>query len=268
MSLAPEPGRAPVSFLVDYDGTISLVDVGDTLMSRHYQDMAEIARKDALYDAGVLGSRELMIWDMDVLPRDGDLLRREAAQMAQDEAFPAFVDDVRARGALVEVVSDGFGFYVASNLAAIGVTDVFVATNENRVGEGGAGMSFPFGHPSCFVCGTCKRERVRLHQAAGRVVVFVGDGTSDRYAAAHADMVFAKQSLARICRSEGWPFIEWNRFDDVMAEVERAFEDDRLPTDPRALAGWRATRAHAPRPFICGPEVWGPGRTTPGPGPR
>ena len=90
---------------------------------------------------------------------------------------------VRERGALVEVVSDGFGFYVASNLAAIGVTDVFVATNENRVGEGGAGMSFPFGHPSCFVCGTCKRERVRLHQAAGRVVVFIGDGTSDRYGA-------------------------------------------------------------------------------------
>ena len=115
--------------------------------------------------------------------------------MPQDAAFPGFVDAVRARGAHVEVVSDGFGFYVASNLAALGVDDVFIATNENRVGEGSAGMSFPFGHPSCFVCGTCKRERVRLHQAASRVVVFVGDGTSDRYAAAHADVVFAKGSL-------------------------------------------------------------------------
>src|SRR5205814_3608481 len=141
--------------LVDYDGTISLQDVGDALLARHYPDEAEIARLDALYDAGLIGSRELMKWDMDVLPRDAELLRSEAAAMPQDETFPAFVAAVRARGAQVEVVSDGFGFYVRSNLAALGVSDVFVATNENRVAEGGAGMSFPFGHPSCCVCGTC-----------------------------------------------------------------------------------------------------------------
>jgi 2-hydroxy-3-keto-5-methylthiopentenyl-1-phosphate phosphatase len=209
-----------------------------------------------------------MVWDMDVLPRDAELLRTEAAAMAQDEAFPAFVDAVRARGGAVEVVSDGFGFYVQSNLAALGVSDVFVATNETRVGVGGAGMSFPFGHPSCLVCGTCKRERVRLHQAAGKVVVFVGDGTSDRYAAAHADMVFAKGSLARICRAEGWAYREWATFADVTAEVEDAFASGGLPRTVADIARWRATHGPAPRPFICGPEVWGPGRTTPGPGPR
>ncbi len=237
-------------------------------MARHYSDTAELARRDALYDAGELGSRELMMWDMEVLPRDAELLRREAAQMAQDEAFPAFVAAVRARGAHVEVVSDGFGFYVSSNLAALGVGDLFVATNENRVGESRAGLSFPFGHRSCFVCGTCKRERVRLHQAGGRVVVFIGDGTSDRYAAAHADMVFAKGSLARICAAEGWPFYPWESFIDVSREVARAFEDGRLPTNSDGLPTWRSAHAPAPRPFICGPEVWGPGRTTPGPGPH
>ena len=237
-------------------------------MARHYPDSAELARLDVLYDAGKIGSRELMQWDMDVLPRDPELLRHEAAEMPQDAAFPPFVAAVRQRGAHVEVVSDGFGFYVSSNLAALGVGDIFVATNETRVGEGRAGMSFPFGHPSCFVCGTCKRDRVRLHQATGRVVVFVGDGTSDRYAAAHADMVFAKGSLARTCAAEGWPYLAWDSFVDVNAEVARAFEAGRLPTDPDSLPAWRSTFAPAPRPFICGPEVWGPGRTTPGPGPR
>ena len=237
-------------------------------MNRHYPDRVELARIDALYDAGELGSRELILWDMDVLPRDAELLRREAAEMPQDEDFPQFVASVRDRGAHVEVVSDGFGFYVSSNLAALGVGDLFVATNENRVGEGRAGVSFPFGHPSCFVCGTCKRERVRLHQAAGRVAVFIGDGTSDRYAAAHADMVFAKGSLARICSAEGWPFHAWESFDDVTSQVQRAFEDGLLPTDPDALIFWRAEHSSGPRPFICGPEVWGPGRTTPGLGPH
>jgi 2-hydroxy-3-keto-5-methylthiopentenyl-1-phosphate phosphatase len=260
-------GRSPVSFLVDYDGTISLVDIGDELLARHFPDAAELARKDSLYEAGRLGSRELIEWDMDVLPRDPELLVREAAAMPNDPAFPGFVAAVRRRGAQLEVVSDGLGFYVRSNLAAMGVADVPVATNENRLSYGGAGMSFPYGHPSCFVCGTCKRERVRLHQAAGRVVVFVGDGMSDRYAAAHADVVFATGTLARICAAEGWPYHAWQGFDDVAAQVERAFVEGRLPSSADDLPDWRAHWARPPGPFICGPEVWGPGRTTPGPGP-
>jgi 2-hydroxy-3-keto-5-methylthiopentenyl-1-phosphate phosphatase len=201
-----------------------------------------------------------MKWDMDVLPHDADLLRAEAAAMPQDKAFPAFVKLVSNRGAQVEVVSDGLGFYVRSNLAALGVTDVNIATNENRVTNGGAGMTFPYGHPACFVCGTCKRERVRLHQSAGRVVVFVGDGTSDRYAAAHADVVFAKDALARICAAEGWPYLAWTDFVDVAAQVDAAFTDGRLPRTPADLDGWRQAYAAVPRPFICGPEVWGPAR--------
>lgn len=205
---------------------------------------------------------------MDVLPHDAELLRREAAAMAQDHAFPAFVRGVRQHGATLEVVSDGLGFYVRSNLAALGLTDLYVATNANTVADGGAGMSFPFGNPSCFVCGTCKRERVRLHQAAGNVVVFIGDGTSDRYAAAHAEIVFAKGALVRICQAAGWPFHEWTDFSDLIAQVEQLFDDGRLPASPETLTAWRATHAPAARPFICGPEVWGAGRTTPGPDPR
>lgn len=238
------------------------------MLARHFPDTAEIARKDALYDAGVLGSRELMRWDMDVLPRDAELLRREAAEMAQDHAFPEFVRGVRQRGATVEVVSDGLGFYVRSNLAALGLGDLFVATNENTVADGGAGMSFPFEHPSCFVCGTCKRERVWLHQAAGNVVVFIGDGTSDRYAAAHAEVVFAKGALVRICRAAGWPFHEWTDFADVSRQVGQLFDDGRLPATADLLPSWRAAHAPPPRPFICGPEVWGAGRTTPSPNAR
>jgi HAD superfamily phosphoserine phosphatase-like hydrolase len=209
-----------------------------------------------------------MRWDMDVLPHDADLLRREAAEMPQDAYFPTFVAAVRSRGASVEIVSDGLGFYVRSNLAALGVGDVPVATNDNEVSNGGAGMSFPYSHPACFVCGTCKRERVRLHQAEDRAVVFVGDGTSDRFAAAHADMVLAKGALVRICQAEGWPWIDWSDFRDVHEEVDRAFADGRLPASADDFPRWRAEHAPAPRPFICGPEVWGEGRTTPGPGPR
>jgi 2,3-diketo-5-methylthio-1-phosphopentane phosphatase len=266
----PPPLRAdasPVSVLVDYDGTISRRDVGDELMRTYVADQATVAAKDADYDAGRVGSRELMIWDLSVLPADADLLRRAAATAEQDEGFARIVEVCRGSGAAVEVVSDGFGFHVEPNLARMGVTDVPVATNEARLDGPDRGMSFPYGHPRCFVCGTCKRERVRLHQQAGRIVVFVGDGTSDRFAAAHAEVVFAKDSLARMCEREGWPYHTWRGLDEVAGWLAAAFADDSLPRTPADLGTWRSRHAPAPRPFICGPEVWGPGRTTPGPGP-
>jgi 2-hydroxy-3-keto-5-methylthiopentenyl-1-phosphate phosphatase len=273
------PDGLPVSILVDYDGTISRHDIGDELLARHFHDTALLIAKDRDYDAGGIGSRELMRWDMDVLPRDAALLRAEAAAMPQDEAFPAFVAEAEARGIAVEVVSDGLGFYVADNLARLGLSHLPLATNDNRVEGGGAGMSFPFGHPRCFVCGTCKRERVRAHQALGRVVAYIGDGTSDRYAAFHAELVLAKDSLARFCASASWPYRSWSDFRELTAWL--GTEAGTWPRVAPEVAAWRvhhpsmsqrtarheasATATARDEAFMCGPEAWGPGRSAPAP---
>lgn len=261
------PPGAPVSVLVDYDGTVSLRDVGDVLIYEHATiDPAIVAARDGDYDAGRAGSRELTPWNMEILPRDPELLRAIAAAVPQDETFVAFVGAVREAGAALEIVSDGLGFYVESNLARLdaSLADLPIATNENAV-AGAAGVSFPYGHPDCFVCGTCKRERVRAHEAGGRVVVFVGDGQSDRYAAHHADVVFAKAALLEWGRATGRDFLPWERFADIEAWFRAALADGRLPARADNLAAWRATHRPLRPDFICGPEAWGPGRTVPDP---
>ena len=260
--------RAPVAVLVDYDGTISTQDTVDALLHAFVEDQAEVDRLDRAYDEGTVGSRELMAWDLDALGPHPERLLSFAAAIPVDDGIVEIASSCRARGALLEVVSDGLGFYVAPAMAQLGLADVPIVTNEARFGDGRGVAEFPFGHPRCFVCGTCKRERVRAHQAAGRVVVFVGDGTSDRFAAAHADVVFAKASLARICEAEGWPHIGWQRLSEVAAWLDDGWRAGRLPVDPEEFDAWRAVSGAGPRPFICGPEVWGEGRTTPGPGPR
>lgn len=259
---------APVSVLVDYDGTVSHQDVGSLLLERHVPDQALVRDMERAYEDGLIGSRELTRWDMEVLPRDAPLLRREAAGIPQDETFPMFVRSVRATGALVEIVSDGLGFYVASNLERLdpALANLPVATNANRV-DGPRWVSFPYGHPACHVCGTCKRERVRLHSAGGRAVVFVGDGTSDKYAAHHADVVFAKNALLAWGRAMGRHFIAWERFSEIDAWFAEALGDGRLPATHADLPAWRAVHRPEMPGFICGPEAWGPGRTVPGPAP-
>ena len=152
-----------------------------------------------------------------------------------DETLARLVGVVHDAGAALEIVSDGVGFHVERMLARLGLADLPVATNATVLGRGGGGVSFPYGHPACLVCGTCKRERVRLHQVAGRVVVFVGDGPSDRYAAHHADVVFAKAALAAWCRAAGIPFEPWTR----LVEGGRSVPSRLWPMAAcRRVAGW------------------------------
>jgi 2-hydroxy-3-keto-5-methylthiopentenyl-1-phosphate phosphatase len=192
---------------------------------------------------------------MDMLPDDPVLLRSHAAAVPQDTGLVGLVELCRTHGVHVEVVSDGLGFYVRSNLERMGLGDLPIATNRNLVAGGGAGVSFPYGHPVCRVCGTCKRERVRSHQADGRVVVFVGDGPSDRYAAWHADVTLAKDSLRAWCDAAGVSTVPWHRLGDVTSWLASALDSGALPAHAAAVEPWRATRPARSPAWICGPEA-------------
>jgi len=246
-------GAPPIAILVDYDGTIAQTDVSDSLMAQFVTGAWEAWVAE--YDAGRVGSRRLMAWEVGLIRADPDELRARAAAQPHDTGFRAFAERARESGIPVEVVSDGFGFFIEPALEALGVAWIPVVTAATTFGPGGPRIDFPNGNAGCFVCGTCKRDRVLAHQAAGRRVVFVGDGESDRYAAGYSDVVFAKHSLEQFCIEQGWPFERWTSF----TELDRwlAAEVSRFEADPGAYP------SPMPRPLFCGAEVWGPGRFDP-----
>ncbi len=247
-------GAPPLAILVDYDGTIALTDVSDTITMALLPPEIERELAD-LYDTGRMGSRESMTLEMDLLPSDPAAIHELVAAQPHDPTFASFVRRAHAAGIPVEIVSDGFGFFIEPAMERLGVADlVTIITAQTTFGGDRPRIAFPNGHPSCQVCGTCKRNRVQGHQAAGRAVLFIGDGESDRYAAAHADVVFAKRSLAAICEGYGWPFVRWDRF----SEIEAWLAERLGQAGPGESVIERRTR-----PYICGPEVWGPGRSTP-----
>lgn len=263
-TVPPVPaGAVPLSILVDFDGTVAGTDVADAVLSRHATD-PDWRDKDDAYVAGRAGSRTLLAWDATILAQDRAALEATAREQPLDETFASFVAWSRNAGAAVEVVSDGLGYYVEPALAALGVPDVPVATSVMDFSTRPFRLAFPFGHPSCFVCGTCKRERALAHRRAGRFVAFVGDGESDRYAAWHADLVFAKHRLVDVCEREGWSYVRWDRFADVGAWLRDALDGGRVPRTAAELAVIRGPDAAAA--YICGPELWGPWRVDPGPG--
>jgi len=250
------PGQPPLALLVDYDGTIATADVAEVIVERFAPDI--FASDNAEYSAGLIGSRGLFRRQVRRLPADPEPVVALAAAQPHDPTFAPFVTLALGLHVPVEVVSDGFGFYIEPALLRLGVPPIPVATARTIFGGPEPRMEFPNGHPDCQVCGTCKRQRVLAHQAAGRNVVFIGDGESDRYAAACADLIFAKRNLVTLCEATGFPFLEWHDFAGIGEWLAATVAS--WTSDPTAVP------AHVARPFVCGPEVWGPGRTSPPPG--
>jgi 2,3-diketo-5-methylthio-1-phosphopentane phosphatase len=206
---------ANASVFFDFDGTISTHDIGVHLLER--LATGDWRSLDELYAAGTIGSRECMVGQWACIPASVDEAARHAvaAEVGLDEAVGPLIRGLVAAGAEVAVVSDGFGYYVHDRIDSFGVpvftNEVDFATNT---------MRFPNANPDCAgcaQCGTCKKRFIDDAAARDRTTVFVGDGTSDRYAARAADVVFATESLARWCEHEG---IEFHHFADLR-DVER-----------------------------------------------
>jgi 2,3-diketo-5-methylthio-1-phosphopentane phosphatase len=249
------PGEPPLVLLVDYDGTVALTDVSDTVMAEHVPGIWEA--EAAAYDAGRMGSRRLMQLEMALVDVPSAELLATAAAQPHDPGFVPFVRRAQAAKIPVEIVSDGFGFFIQPALDALGVGELPVITARTTFEGRRASIAFPNAHPTCHVCGTCKRDRVLAHRAAGRVVVFIGDGESDRYAAGYSDIVWAKRALVRICLEAGWEFRRWTEFREIDAWLAETIEAWRA--HPGSLSGARA------RSFFCGPEAWGEGLIDPPP---
>jgi 2-hydroxy-3-keto-5-methylthiopentenyl-1-phosphate phosphatase len=69
---------------------------------------------------------------------------------------------------------------------------------------------------------------------AGGTTVFVGDGLSDRYAAAAADLVFAKDKLASYCAERSIAHVSFRTLADVAADLNERFRSGVPLRRPKA----------------------------------
>jgi 2-hydroxy-3-keto-5-methylthiopentenyl-1-phosphate phosphatase len=224
--------------LVDFDGTVCPTDVSEQLLDAFGEPGWRAY--DRAVDRGEMGLRQ-------AAERQASMLHRGSAdgwlafaldRFGLDPTFPGFVAWAAGAGVHLQVVSDGFGFYVRPMLAAAGLGHLDVRTNDLDVSGPRPRLRHPFAHPECRGCGTCKM-RADLEQRRRRgPVAFVGEGQSDRYGALYADVVFAKDHLLEICRRDGVPCIEWETFDDVRRTLEGP---DGPPgaVAPPTCPGWR-----------------------------
>jgi HAD superfamily phosphoserine phosphatase-like hydrolase len=204
---------ARTSVFLDFDGTVTLADTGVHALER-LAPPSWRAISDA-YRRGEIGSRECLLDEWDLLPKDEGRLCAVIDEVPLDPGTRPLVDALRSAGAEVTIVSDGFGIRVADVAAELGV-----GVLSNRVDWATGRLEFPHEDRCCpcSTCGTCKQAPIKDARRRGRRTVLVGDGTSDRKAALLADVVFAKGALARWCDVAG---VAHQRF-ERLAEVQQS----------------------------------------------
>jgi len=203
--------------LVDFDGTISVGDVGNLLFHRLTRGRASEVVDS--WKQGAMTSRECMMRECALARGTREDVTGFALRQPVDPTFAPFLRRVTDAGWRVRVVSDGLDVYIRAILEREGLGDLPLEANRVRFAADRLLPSFPFAGRGCGSCGNCKGGAVEASRGNGPVV-FVGNGLSDRCGARAADLTFAKDDLARFCDEEKIRYRSYRSFDDVDLAIE------------------------------------------------
>jgi HAD superfamily phosphoserine phosphatase-like hydrolase len=206
-------GWAAVS---DFDGTITLRDVGDHLLL-HYG----FADKKTIEE-----SYSLKVKVEDFMKRafSGAALTREIIEsfvktkVRARRGIREFILACEAGGVPFEIASGGIDLYADPFFKKHGVS-VKSFFGRARVVKGGLKISYPF--LKRMDLSSFKASRVKRLQRAGYRVVFFGDGPNDLKAAGLADKVYATGRLLRLCRARGIPAAPLTDFAKAAAFIRK-----------------------------------------------
>lgn len=242
----------PVVFS-DFDGTITLADVTDLILSR----LADPAWQDIeqQWKAGKIGSRECLAKQLALVQTTPPELNAVIDSTPLDPGFTDFVHFVRKHRIPFFVTSDGMDYVIRRVLANSGLHlrprngSQFFSTAAKLI-KGRLALSFPHASPSCVHgCATCKPVVIERLRKSRWPLIYIGDGLSDRHAIESADFVYARPALLSICRKKNIPCRPFETFSDITQALRR-WTGGTAAEEMEEAASFRPL---APRPEIDQP---------------
>lgn len=188
--------------LCDFDGTVSLSDVTDLLLTRFGRDGYQ--ELEDQWANGRIGSRECMGGQIALLDANKAELDAALDTIELDPAFNEFVAYATNLGMKLSIVSDGLDYAIQRILSRNGIMELPIFANRLlQTGERQWKLEFPYAAADCRkASGHCKCVRVDLCQSKQERVLFVGDGGSDFCASGRSDFVLAKSKLIQYCQQQ------------------------------------------------------------------
>ena len=218
---------------MDFDGTISKVDVIDAVLEKFADDRWLEVENEWL--AGKIGSRECLKKQFSYVKATPEELFGFVDTLDIDEEFHSIIKFCRGSDLNVHIVSDGFEGYIRRMLERY-LSDpsemerVTISANSLfSLGGDRWDTTFPHFEEVCNDgCATCKPAVMQLYNPFSVNMIFVGDGLSDRFAAEEANLVFAKSKLADHCQQNSIPYTAYQTLAEVADCFERALQSSAL----------------------------------------
>jgi 2,3-diketo-5-methylthio-1-phosphopentane phosphatase len=207
--------------VLDFDGTLTDVDVGDAVCERFappaWRDIDErwVRRELSLPEA------QRAMWALVRATRD-DAIAGARSLGHLRPGLDKLLDNAAAAGARVWLASGGFDFYIEALLGdALGRFERRYY-NATRFDGDRVTVDFPHAALACAACAVCKGKVCDAARATGERVIFVGDGYSDRCVIGRADVIAAVRGshLARFCREANAPHLELDRLDELLVHLD------------------------------------------------
>ena len=215
------------AYIIDFDGTVTTRDITTELGL--FFGGTEFIEIDRSYQAKQIPIKSWLQAEVTLLPVDLEKLKNITLEWAQIRpGFKTFLQKARARNNPVIIASDGLGFYIEPILERFGLRGEvdLVYRNDTFVNDQGfLEILNPHAHPSCVVCGNCKARIVVQQKATGRPVIYIGDGSNDRFGASWADLIFAREDLAQNCEKYNLDYSPWGDFYDIINVAEPTLTD-------------------------------------------
>ncbi|MDW7738969.1 MAG: MtnX-like HAD-IB family phosphatase [Bacillota bacterium] len=215
------------AYLVDFDGTITDSDLTCELAA--YFGGPAYLEVENQYRKREIPIRLWLEKIVSLLPPDMEELHKKALEWAGVRpGFLDFLNYASEQNSPVIVASDGLGYYIEPVLrkfGALAFVDLLYCNNTSINEKGTLEIITPHAHPICRVCGNCKANHVCDMKDEGRPVIYIGDGSNDRYGASWADHICAREGLAEHCRENSFSYTPWDDFHDIIMVEKPQFRD-------------------------------------------
>ncbi len=198
----------------DFDGTLAQNDVGD-LFFQTFGDWPVCEAAIQRWLRNEISSREVFELEAATTRVTWKQAEEFCAAQALSPGFYEFAQHCQRHDWPVIVLSDGLDYYIKTILQRHGLDLPVFSNHLQFVAPDRIQISFPYFAESCGRCANCKRHHVRRFAKPGQRIVYIGDGFSDRCGAQAADVVFAKNDLAKWCEEEGRSYLAFESFHDV-----------------------------------------------------
>lgn len=235
MASTPEPSPR-FRVLLDFDGTFVESNVAISLVERFCPDGRRLAREvDLALHEGRMTLREAWARQVALLPVDRkaemiEFVRTEVPLRAGARRLVGLLEHARVP---TTILSGGLEFFIQPVLDREGLRLPVLADTTEISPEGSWRVVSPHGHSTCRLCGICKAKMVAPFDGA-LPTVYVGDGSTDRYAAEVATVVFARSRLRTYCESMGIPHFPFESLDVVADRLDGWLKAGSFPAS-RAL---------------------------------